>query len=265
MTRETYDDFSQDYDRFVNWDVRLKAEIPFIETRLNKLEVSAGQPLRVLDAACGTGGHAIELARRGLAVVGADLSPKMVAKAAANARAAGVQVEWVSAAFGDLADALRDSGLFPFDALICLGNSLPHMLSLAGISRALQDFSRCLRPGGLLILQNRNFDAVMARKERWISPQARIIGDEEWLFLRFYDFDPDGLITFNIVRLYRRAGGDWQQRVSVTRLFPLLRQHLPALLEEAGFSDGCMYGLMDEVPFEPRTSENLVVTAHKTA
>lgn len=263
MTKETYDDFSQDYDRFVNWDTRLKAEIPFIENRFRELGQPAGQPVHVLDAACGTGGHAIELARRGFAVAGADLSPKMVKKAAQNAREAGVEVEWAAAGFGGLADTYRKSALFPFDALICLGNSLPHLLTLDEIGQALKDFSACLRPGGLLILQNRNFDAVMSKKDRWIGPQSRIVGDEEWLFLRFYDFDVDGLITFNIVRLYRQAGGDWQQRVSVTRLFPLVEQHLPALLEGVGFGSVRTYGLMDDVPFDPKTSENLVVTARK--
>ena len=38
MTNNTYDDFSQDYDRFVNWDSRLQAEIPFVEARLSELE-----------------------------------------------------------------------------------------------------------------------------------------------------------------------------------------------------------------------------------
>ena len=263
MTKETYDDFSQDYDRFVNWEARLQAEFPFIENRLMELDQPAGQPARVLDAACGTGGHAIELARRGYTVAGADLSPKMVEKSAHNAREAGVEAEWAPAGFGGLAEAFRRSALFPFDALICLGNSLPHLLSLDEIGQTLHDFSACLRPGGLLILQNRNFDAVMEKKERWIGPQSRVVGNEEWLFLRFYDFDPDGLITFNIMRLHRQAGGDWEQQVSVTRLFPLVQQHLPALLEGAGFSSIRMYGLMDDVPFDPKTSENLVVTARK--
>jgi hypothetical protein len=30
MKKEAYDDFSGDYDRFVNWEERLSAEIPFL-------------------------------------------------------------------------------------------------------------------------------------------------------------------------------------------------------------------------------------------
>jgi glycine/sarcosine N-methyltransferase len=263
MSKETYDDFSQDYDRFVNWEARLKAELPFIEKQIAAVVQPHGAPARVLDAACGTGGHAIALARCGYAVAGADLSPKMVEQAALNANKAGAEVEWTSAGFGGLSDAFRQSALFPFDALICLGNSLPHLLSVEEIGRALADFSACLRPGGLLILQNRNFDAVMAKKERWIGPQSRRDREDEWLFLRFYDFDADGLITFNIVRLHRQSDREWQQRVSVTRLFPLLHEELLPLLDTAGFEDVRAFGLMEDIPFDARGSENLVVSARR--
>ena len=43
MPNNTYDDFSQDYDRFVNWDSRLQAEIPFVEARLSELDLPNGQ------------------------------------------------------------------------------------------------------------------------------------------------------------------------------------------------------------------------------
>lgn len=263
MTQSTYDEFSQDYDRFVNWQARLAAEMPFIEAHLNQLAGAGLRQLSVLDAACGSGGHALALAAGGFAVAGADLSPGMIAQARLNAQAAGLAIDFQAVGFGELEKQFKQSPLFPFDALICLGNSLPHLLSEGEIAHALQDFYRCLRPGGLLILQNRNFNAVMAKKERWIGPQSRRIGEEEWLFLRFYDFDADGLITFNIVRLYRKADGDWQQRVSVTRLFPLYHTHLCSLLSAAGFSKVDAYGLMDDVPFDSASSENLVVVAHK--
>ena len=65
MANTTYDDFSQDYDRFVNWGTRLEAEIPFIKARLRELDLTEGSKPSVLDAACGTGMHAIRLAQKG--------------------------------------------------------------------------------------------------------------------------------------------------------------------------------------------------------
>jgi len=250
-----YDSLSADYDYFVNWPERLKVELPFLEAQLAAID-TGGRPKRVLDAACGTGMHAIELARRGYRVAGADLSAGMIERAAVNAKAAGVQMDFRVAGFGDLADIFSD-----FDALLCLGNSLPHILALDELASALRDFYACLRTGGLVLIQNRNFDAVLASRERWMPPESRQVGDQEWLFLRFYDFDQDGLITFHVVTLARHAGAGWQQKDASTRLYPLRADELVQALEMAGFQQVVRFGNLIGDPFDPLTSGNLVLTA----
>jgi SAM-dependent methyltransferase len=255
-TLPAYDAFSSDYDRFVNWNNRLTFELPFLEKQLSSLDALSG--LRVLDAACGTGMHAIALARRGCLVTGADLSLGMVERSRANASAAGLPVSFVQAGFGSL------SAEFPphsFDALLCLGNSLPHILTPTGLSAALVDFSACLRPGGLLLIQNRNFDAVMTRRERWMEPQNHLEDGTERIFLRLYDYLPDGLIDFHILTLCREPDGRWQQQVNTTRLFPLMRDPLVKALQDAGFDQVTVYGGLDGSPFDPNASGNLVLSA----
>ena len=250
-----YDAFSTDYDRFVNWPSRLAAELPFIESQLQ-----AAGARRVLDAACGTGQHAIALAQRGYTVAGTDLSARMVERAQANALGAGVAVQFATAGFGQLAQAL---GGEPFDALLCLGNSLPHVLSPDALAHALNDFAACLRPGGLLLVQNRNFDAVMASRERWMEPQAAREGEAEWLFLRFYDFDADGLLTFNVTTLRREGAGPWSQGIASTRLRPLLADELTHALASARFEAVACWGNMAGAAFTPASSGNLVLTARR--
>ncbi|MDH7486395.1 MAG: class I SAM-dependent methyltransferase [Anaerolineae bacterium] len=281
-----YDEFSADYDRFVNWPARLAVEMPFIEAQLQSVGAR-----RVLDAACGTGMHAIELAKRGYESMGADVSAPMIERARANARAAGVATPFLVAGFGELLEKTGGQ----FDALLCLGNSLPHLLTPAELHTALQDFAACLRSGGLLLIQNRNFDAVLAYQERWMAPQAHREGDTEWLFLRFYDFQPqriqdcsgrtaksgpkavdlavhgehfgstesDGRLTFNLVTLRRQGGGDWEQRLSATPLWPQRQEELSAALAAAGFGDITCYGHMSGTPFDAQSSSNLVATARK--
>lgn len=298
-----YDAFSDDYDRFVNWPGRLAFELPWIERHLE--EVAA---VRVLDAACGTGMHAIALAQRGYQAAGADLSGGMIDRARHNAAEAGVAVQFVQAGFGELAVAFGlapksgyaqpttqnplspTSGYaqpappfehFPqdgyaqptaaapenpaFDALLCLGNSLPHLLTPANLAAALADFAACLRPGGLLIIQSRNFDAVLASQARWMEPQAHQQGQDERLFVRFYDFRPDGLIDFNILTLKRQSGKSWEQRVTTTTLFPQRQVELVEALKVADFSAVESYGGLDGSPFDPASSGNLVLLARKTA
>lgn len=250
-----YDAFSEDYDRFVNWESRLNFELPWL---LQQLDSAPGR--RVLDAACGTGIHAIALAQRGFQAAGADLSAPMIDHARENASQAGVSVQFVAAGFGQLAAAFPA----PFDALLCLGNSLPHVLSEDELLAALRDFAACLRPGGLLILQNRNFDMVMAGLERWMEPQGHHEGDREWIFVRFYDYLPDGLIQFNILTLHRaNPSAGWAQRITTTRLRPLLQVPLTQALQAAGFGHITAFGSMEGSSFQPGSSGNLIIVAHK--
>ncbi len=250
-----YEDFSSDYDRFVDWQGRLTAELPFIEQQLQAVGAH-----RVLDAACGTGMHTIALAQRGYAAVGADLSAGMIERAQANATTSGVDVRFEVTGFGELSARVGTG----FDALLCLGNSLPHLLTPADLAVALDNFAACLRPGGLLLIQNRNFDAVLARGERWMKPQTHREEDAEWLFLRFYDFESDGTLTFNLMTLQREGMSRWSQHVAATRLRPLRQEELTTALVKAGFSSIVCYGDMSGAPFDSESSGNLVLVAKQT-
>lgn len=255
-----YKKLSRDYDRFVNWKNRLAFEMPFIEQQIVKLQAGTPNPLRILDAACGTGMHAIALAELGHMVSGADLVPQMVQVSRRNARTAGVKIDFRTAGFGALAQTFPDAG---FDLLLCLGNSLPHLLSSEELSAALRDFAACLRPGGMMLLQNRNFDAVMARQERWMDPQSHREGAREWLFQRWYDFEPNGLIRFNIVTLSRESESDWKPRITSTLLRPLLQEELTAKTADTGFGNVQCFGSMQAEEFHAMESGNLILTAIK--
>jgi SAM-dependent methyltransferase len=209
---------------------------------------------RVLDAACGTGHHAIALAQEGYQVVGADLSAPMIEKAGENAAAHGVDVEFTVAGLGEYAALGRT-----FDAAICLGNSLPHLLSETSVSEALADFAAVLRSGGLLVIQNRNFDRVWRERERFISPQSFRDGEGEWLFVRFYDFYEESL-AFNMLRLRRRPDG-WAQDVESTELRPIFEQDLASALAATGFGPVSLLGGYDGAPFDPAESGDLIAVA----
>jgi SAM-dependent methyltransferase len=255
-----YDQFASDYDHFVNWKNRLAAEIPFIEKLLQEYQSARRQSLSVLDAACGTGMHALELVRSGFEVVGVDISSEMVAKARSNAITDGLQARFETAAFGSFSDLL---GKEKFDALLCLGNSLPHLLTVKDLKAAIEDFGKCLKPGGTLLIQNRNFEAVMSRHDRSMEPQSDEEGNEQWVFQRFYDFNPDGNIRFNVVTLKSRADEPWSSSVLSTLLRPISSDEISKLLTLTGFTKIHTYGNLEGEDFDPVSSSNLVVQARK--
>jgi hypothetical protein len=111
----------------------------------------------------------------------------------------------------------------------------------------------------MLLIQNRNFDAITTHHDRWMEPQSYVEADTEWIFQRFYDFDPDELLTFNMVTLKRVNRGNWSQKVVASRLRPLLQDELVTAVSEAGFEGLITYGDMSGTDFDPETSGNLVL------
>jgi SAM-dependent methyltransferase len=102
--------------------------------------VASYAPSAVLDAGCGTGRVAIELARRGIAVLGVDADPDMIAAARAKAP----ELEWVTA---DLADLDRRER---FDVVVLAGNVVPYVAPERR-GRAVAACVAHLVPGGRLV------------------------------------------------------------------------------------------------------------------
>lgn len=97
---------------------------------------------RVLDAGCGTGRVAIELAQRGFQVVGVDVDPSMLAAA----REKRSDLDWVE---GDLAD-LGAAASEPVDLALLAGNVMI-FVDPGTEGRVLAELVRRLAPGGLLV------------------------------------------------------------------------------------------------------------------
>jgi SAM-dependent methyltransferase len=111
---------------------------------VDALGLRAGE--EVLDVGCGPGRHALALARRGIDVVGVDVSEDFVALARDAATA-----EELPARFevGDVRELAYDA---EFDAVICLCQGGIGLLGGRDEPRAFERTAAALRPGGRLAL-----------------------------------------------------------------------------------------------------------------
>ncbi|MHB1355249.1 MAG: class I SAM-dependent methyltransferase [Anaerolineae bacterium] len=251
--QQFYDAFASDYDHFVNWTARLSNELPFIVATLTKAGAN-----NVLDVAGGTGQHAIALAHVGFAVSLADISPEMVQQARRNAIDAGVLLSAHQAGFGELS-ALETQ----YDALLCLGNSIPHIQDRDALHRTIVDMASVVRPGGVLIWQLRNFQRVLALQERFMGPQAWRASEHEHLFIRFYDFIPPH-VRFNLLHLHRSGDGNWEQTIEQTVLAPWILAELSKALAGNGWGEVLAFGNLGGEPYQEETSSDLVLVATKS-
>jgi SAM-dependent methyltransferase len=100
--------------------------------------VGSYRPASVLDGGCGTGRVGIELARRGVSVLGVDADPDMIAVARVKAP----EIRWLAV---DLADLDRPER---FDVVVLAGNVVPYSGRRPGL---VAGCARHLGPGGRLV------------------------------------------------------------------------------------------------------------------
>lgn len=113
MTDKTaWSDFFDDHAPVYHDNCFTKNTVAEVDFLVQELGLAPGATL--LDVGCGTGRHDIELARRGYAVTGIDLSKGMLDLARKGAREAGVSITFRQA------DAASFTMNAQFDAAICL-------------------------------------------------------------------------------------------------------------------------------------------------
>ena len=151
------------YDRYAH----TKGTVQEVDHVVSTLGLAPGD--RVLDVGCGTGRHAIELARRGIDVHGIDISQRFVDIARSRAsdertnRAPVASLIAAGTLTFERGDARALAYRSEFDAVICLCQGAFGMMTADGDDAAVVGgMARSLRPGGRLALSA--FNAYFAVK-----------------------------------------------------------------------------------------------------
>ena len=221
--QEYIEDFTDRWDRLIDWNARAEAEGDFFIRLLKEHGARS-----VLDVATGTGFHSIRLLEEGFDVVSADGSPNMLARAFRNARNRDQLLRTSQADWRFLNRDIHGE----FDAVICLGNSFTHLFKERDRRKALAEYYAVLKHNGILILDHRNYDrlleggsAVRQGKGNVYCGKDVEVGPEhvdEGLARFRYSFSDGGVYHLN--------------------MFPLRYGYVRRLMSEVGFQQITSFG-----------------------
>jgi len=251
MNNDFYELLADEYERITDEPARLKREIPFI---LSEIEKIGGT--EVLDIGCGTGGHARALASRGLRVYAIDTSQAMIKKAKSLPPVEGVRFDLASIADVASKTAVR------FDAALCLGNTLPHLVSeevsLAKISRQIAPL---IRRGGILIGQVVNIPWVEAEGVRLLPVRSWTEQGRETTLTRHYVNTGGGSVLMIVSKLTRRPGeGNWRAQTFHQHLRKIVPMELERAFDSGPWADYRCFGGWAGEPLD-ETSPSIVFVA----
>lgn len=187
----------------------------------------------LLEIGCGTGNLCWQLAGKFASVSAIDNDREMLTIACNKQPEFNQQIEFHHI---DMRTLYSKLGPASYHTIVCLGNTLVHLASRAEIKSFLEQVKKCLLPGGKFILQIVNYDRIFQQQ---ITALPEIENDKI-RFVRKYHFDPSTKkITFHTALTVKAESRTIENEVL---LYPLQKNELARLLEDAGFSDLHFYG-----------------------
>jgi len=224
--REEYiESFVDKWDELIDWDSRAASEGDFFIRFLREHGAR-----RILDVATGTGFHSVRLMEAGFDVVSADGSAEMLAKAFQNGRRRGHILRTVLSDWRQLNRDIHGR----YDAVICLGNSFTHLFNEHDRRKALAEFYSALNHDGVLILDQRNYDAIL---DHGYSSKHTFYYCGNNISVYPEHVDP-GLTRFRY--------GFPDKSVYHLNMFPLRKPYVRRLMREVGFQEIRTYGDFQE-------------------
>jgi len=142
---ELFENYAESYDK-ESYTQGTKGEVDFIEK-----EIDCDKSKRILDIGCGTGRHAIELAKRGYDVTGIDLSESQLNRAMEKAKQENVNINFLQAD----ARELNFNNEFDLVIMLCEG-AFPLMESDEMNFEILKNAGQSLKKEGKFILTTLN-------------------------------------------------------------------------------------------------------------
>jgi len=216
-----YVEFASVYDALMD-DVDYEAWATDCLARIAAAGVAPGS---VCDCACGTGGIALQLARRGIKVTGVDISEAMLARAADKARAAGVEIRFVRQ------DMCALSLHRPVDAIVCACDGVNYLLDPMRVAGFFAAARSALRSGGVL-----TFDVSSREKLKRMAREKFYFEDRDGITYLWTNRMASQVLTMELSFFVKGADGRYDRFDEVQRQRAHSVEELRGWLEDAGFS-----------------------------
>lgn len=257
---EFYKNVARIYDRMIRWENRLANEKPLFEAIWQRSGAK-----RILDAACGSGRHLPLYVEQGLEVVASDASGEMLALA--ERIAAGIPEKKRPALIHSPWKDLPEKVPGTFDAVLCLGNSLPYVTDRNELKASLEGLWSKVSEEAFLLIQFKNFMGLRKKEERFLplSFAAATDEDPETVCVRQYNWH-EGWVEFLVIALQKterpdkKSAGPWSMTNWSTPLATYSAEDVRDALESLGAKvEG--FGSLKLDPYNPETSPDVVLWA----
>ncbi|UCE67667.1 MAG: class I SAM-dependent methyltransferase [Candidatus Zixiibacteriota bacterium] len=231
--------FAKSYDRFI----KRKSLLPDGILKL----VKTYQPEKIADFGCGTGSVAIGLALEGYNVTGVDISKDMLKIARQKARNLRIDAQFKQANIVDIDLKCK------FDLILSLGNTIPLIYRIKDARKVFRNFARHLNPGGILVIQQLNYDRILREKPHTFAVD-RI---ENQLRIKQYKYVKN-MINFTVTIVDHSYVPPKLERTR-SKLRPWKKNDLLSELRDAGFYKLSAFGDYKESRFITESNDLIVV------
>lgn len=194
----------------------------------------------LLDIGCATGELSYRLAQQGANVIGMDLNDDLLHRAQEKEVPAHLSFRTGNMLF------LKDYFVpGQFDGLVCFGNTLVHLNSLAEVGQTLKAMRDVLKSGAPLLLQILNYDYIL---QNHVS-ELPVIENDAIIFKRFYDFEEKTDSTYVKFNTQLEIKSTGLVLNNSTPLLALQSETLKMLLHQSGFTNISLYADFKHTPF----------------